>query len=213
MEPTMDKKRVLLADDHPIIRMSVRKMLSSAPDIVVVGEAVDGEDTLRLVKELDPDVLVMDIEMPELDGREVARRLKQTQSRVKILVLSAYDNPEYVEGMMSLGASGYIVKNEAPDMIVDAVRGVARGEIGWTSKCVVSQMMVAMQQPSQAEILSPRESEVLRAVIDGKTNQEIAVHMFISEKTVEKHIVAIFRKLGVSSRVEAAVTAIRKGWV
>jgi DNA-binding NarL/FixJ family response regulator len=130
--------RVALADDHQVVRIGVRSMLEKALDIVVVGEASDGAEALRLVAELAPDILLLDVEMPGMSGVEVARRLQASGSPVRVLALSAYDDAQYIAGLLASGAAGYLTKDEAIELIVDAVRGVARGERGWLSTRVRS---------------------------------------------------------------------------
>lgn len=130
----MDKIRVVIADDHAIMRVGIKNILSRSNEIKVIGEASNGQEAIDLVNGLDPDVLILDMEMPVLDGVEVARRLKTSQSPVRILVLSAYDDRQYILEMLNIGASGYLIKDEAPEVIVDAVQGVARGEKGWISR-------------------------------------------------------------------------------
>ncbi len=210
----MTTTRVVLADDHPIVRAGIRNLLEKAPDIDVVGEASDGAEALRLVQELAPDVLLLDMEMPGLTGAEVARQLKAARSPVRILALSAYDDKQYILGLLSAGAAGYLTKEEVPEAIVEAVRGVSRGEEGWLSRRVAAQM-AAWTRNHEAEktSLTSREVDVLRLVVAGKTNQEIGVALGISDKTVEKHLESVFAKLGVASRVEAAVRAVREGLV
>ncbi len=204
--------RVLLADDHPVVRSGIRNLLNREPDIQVVGEARDGTEALRMVQELEPDVLVLDVEMPEMAGIEVARRLQALDAGVKVLVLSGYDDRHYILGLLESGAAGYLVKDEAPQAIVEAVRGVWQGQEGWLSRSVAARVTNWMQT-TQAQVpdLSPREKEVLRLVVAGKTNQAIGQALDISEKTVEKHLRSVFAKLEVSSRVEAAVWAVRQG--
>lgn len=130
----LETTRVILADDHPKVRAGIRNLLEKAPDIEIIGEAGDGEEALRLVEDLSPDVLLLDVEMPLMTGVEVARRLKEEGSSVRILALSAYQDRQYIQGMLANGASGYLTKEEVPEKIVRAVRGVARGEEEWVSR-------------------------------------------------------------------------------
>ena len=205
--------RVVLADDHPVVRSGIRSMLEKAPDIDIVGEANNGAEALRLVQELAPHVLLLDMEMPGLTGAEVARQLKAGGSPVRVLALSAYDDKHYIMGLLAAGAAGYLTKEEAPEAIIDAVRGVSYGEQGWISRRVAERMTAWTLEEPDKTTLTHRELDVLRWVVDGKTNQEIGAVLGISDKTVEKHLEAIFKKLGVASRVEAAVRAVKEGWV
>lgn len=210
----MSPIRVVLADDHPVVRSGIRNLLERVVDITVVGEAATGAEALKLVAELSPDVLLLDMELPDIKGIEVAQQIKKSGSTVKILVLSAHDDPLYIRELLESGASGYLVKEEAPETIVEAVRGVAHGEQGWVSRRIAAQMVSWMRGDDVGEIkLTPREMDVLRLVVEGKTNQNIGVLLGISEKTVEKYLYAIFTKLEVTSRVEAAVYAVREGLV
>jgi DNA-binding NarL/FixJ family response regulator len=210
----MPPTNVILADDHPVVRAGIRNLLEQAPDIVVIGEASDGKEALRMVEELKPDVLLLDMEMPGISGAEVAHELMASGSTVHILALSAHDDKEYIQELLANGASGYLVKEEVPNAIVEAVRGVSRGERGWLSRRIAAQMSAWMQEGEQdRKGLTTREVEVLQAVVAGKTNQEIGLALGISEKTVEKHLEGVFSKLQVASRVEAAVRAVREGWL
>jgi DNA-binding NarL/FixJ family response regulator len=210
----MATTRVVLADDHPVVRSGIRNLLEKASGIEVVGEASGGEEALRLAESLLPDVLLLDMEMPDLKGVEVAQKLREMGSPVRILALSAYDDRQYILELLANGASGYLVKEEVPETIIEAVRGVARGEQGWVSRRVASQMAdwIHTEEPGKMGLTS-REMDVLRLVVAGKTNQEIGIALGISEKTVEKHLEGVFSKLGVASRVEAAVVAVRKDLV
>ncbi|HEX2981184.1 MAG TPA: response regulator transcription factor [Anaerolineaceae bacterium] len=204
--------RVILADDHPIVRTGIRNLLSKTEDIVIIGETGTGADAIRLVNELNPDVLLLDMEMPGLEGVDVARRLHSSKSSVRILALSAYDDRQYIQELLEQGASGYLTKDEAPDTIVDAVRGVARGEQGWLSRKIAAKMSIWIRDDDQdPRKLTMREIEVLRLLTEGKTNQGIGAALGISEKTVEKYLDSMFKKLGVNSRVDAAVRAVREG--
>jgi DNA-binding NarL/FixJ family response regulator len=202
--------RVVIADDHPVARAGIRKFLEKEPDLQVIAEASTGEEAIRLVGELSPDVLLLDMELPGMRGTEVARKLKELKSPVRVLALSTYDNRQYILGLLASGAAGYLIKEEVPETIIEAVRGVARGEQGWVSRRVAAKMTVWMQGDSTKEgELTEREVEVLRLVVAGKTNQEIGFALGISPRTVEKHVDSLYGKMGVSSRVEAAVSAVR----
>ena len=210
----MTPTKVLLVDDHPVVRAGIRNLLEKSPDIEVVGEAKDGNEAIEMVKQLNPDVLLLDMEMPGMTGNEVAQKLQASGARVKILALSAHDDKQYIQELLSNGAAGYLVKEEVPEAIIEAVRGVARGEQGWVSRRVAAQMSSWMRDDDHNHKgLTAREIEVLQAVVAGKTNQEIGLALGISEKTVEKHLEGVFSKLAVASRVEAAVRAVREGWL
>lgn len=210
----MDKIRIMLADDHPVARAGIRKFLNRAADIEIVGEAVDGNQALELARELVPDVLLLDIELPGVKGLEVARELQASGSPTKILVLSTYDDKQFIFGLLGNGAAGYLTKEEVPETIVEAVRGVARGEKGWVSRRVAAIMSAWTQTDDvSSKNLTPRELDVLKWVVKGKTNQEIGMELGISQKTVEKHLESVFAKLKVTSRVEAAVLAVQEKWV
>jgi DNA-binding NarL/FixJ family response regulator len=202
--------RVVIADDHPVARAGIRKFLEKEPDIQVIAEAASGEEAIQLVGELSPDVLLLDMELPGMRGTEVARKLQESKSPVRVLALSTYDNRQYILGLLASGAAGYLIKEEVPETIIEAVRGVARGEQGWVSRRVAAKMTVWMQTDSTKDTeLTEREVEVLRLVVAGKTNQEIGFALGISPRTVEKHVDSLYAKMGVNSRVEAAVSAVR----
>jgi DNA-binding NarL/FixJ family response regulator len=210
----MSEIRVILADDHPVVRTGIRSLLEKAEDIVVVAETGNGSEVFDLVRQLTPDVLLLDMEMPGLSGVEVAMRLREQDAPVRVLALSAYDDEEYIRNLLLHGAAGYLTKEEATEIIIDAVRGVARGEQGWFSRRAIAQLSALTRHESHpVKELSNRERDVLRLVAAGKTNLEIGHTLGISEKTVEKHIGAVFTKLQVSSRVEAAVLAVQQGLV
>ena len=208
----MTETRVLIADDHPIVCKGIHELLDSAIGISVVGEASSGAQTLQMLRELNPDVLLLDMELPDMSGVEVLEAISSSDSPVIVLGLSSYDDREYITQLLSLGASGYLIKDEVPEMIIEAVRGVARGERGWVSRKVAARLSQILESDQRAgKDLTPREKEVLRLVVDGNTNGEIGTKLGISEKTVEKHLDSIYRKMEVVSRVEAAVMAVREG--
>jgi DNA-binding NarL/FixJ family response regulator len=206
--------RVILVDDHPIVRNGIRSLLEKSSDINVIGEAMNGETALKLIEDFPADVLLLDMELPDMPGPQVAMQVAKNHPELKILSLSAHDDSVYVRQLLELGAAGYLMKEEAPEVILDAVRGVAQGQQGWISRGIAAQISGWMQSDvMDGTNLTRREQETLGLLVEGRTNQAIAAQLKISEKTVEKHIKAIFEKLNVSSRVEAAVMAIRRGLV
>jgi len=205
----MDELRVVLADDHPVVRAAVRNELQ-ASGIRVIGEAANGEDTLRLAERLQPDVLVLDIEMPGLNGLAVARRLRENRSTVPILVLSAYSHDVYVFGLLEAGATGYILKDEALETIVMAVRAAARGEPWFSPKVAAQVISRAIGQGGKAPTpLTEREVDVLRLIAKGLNNGHIAQQLCLSERTVKYHVCNIYSKLDVRSRGEAMLWAMQ----
>jgi DNA-binding NarL/FixJ family response regulator len=206
--------RVLLADDHPIVREGIRKSLGTHKGIEIVGEASQGDAVLGMVEDLSPDVLLLDMEMPGLNGVEIARQLKQKGVSTRILALSAHNERHYIEGLLSIGASGYLLKGEVPEAIAEAIRGVASGENGWLSRKVAAQFSSIMEASEGIRSqLTPREIEILEGLVSGKTNKQIALKLDISDRTVEKYVASIYSKMGVSSRVEAAVNAVQENLV
>lgn len=210
--PPRKKIRVLMADDHPIVRTGMRNLLERASDIQVVGEAERGDEVIQMVNRLHPDVLLLDMEMPGKTGAEVARELQEAGSRVRVLVLSAHDSESYVMELLENGAAGYLTKEEALDNIVDAVRGVARGEAGWYSRRAAASIASAVRRhPQDPATLTERESEILKLVAEGWKNGRIAEELSLSERTVRFHLTNVYDKLGVSSRAEAMRWALTRG--
>lgn len=203
--------RVVIADDHPVVRQGLKTLLAGSPQITVVGEAADGETALELVAILRPDVLVLDVEMPGLNGIEVVERLHSHQLPVRVLIVTAHAHRDYIRRLFMLGVSGYLLKEEAPETIVQAVEAIALNRIGWFSKKAHSPFFdLDMAQPGWETLTYP-EYEVLSRVVLGKQNNAIANDLGIGKKAVERHLTSIYRKLGVSSRIEAAVVAARHG--
>lgn len=206
---------VLLADDHPMMRVGIRETLAIDPDIVLVGEARDGYETEQACRRLKPHVLLLDLNMPGPQPAETVAAVKHICPLIKVLIMTAYDDDIYVRGLISAGISGYVLKDEAPEQVVQAIRTVAQGGT-WFSRSVADRFIQwADGGPDQSLsfALTERELEVLRLVVEGHTNQEIACELGISDKTVAKHLGEVFNRLGVSSRVEAAVLAVRIGLV
>jgi RNA polymerase sigma factor (sigma-70 family) len=203
--------RVLLADDHPALRVGLRVLLERAPDIEVVGEAEDGETVLTQLETLHPDVIVLDCQLPGISGVEVARTIKRRKASPRVIALSAYDDDGYLAQMHEADATGYLLKNEAPARIVEAVRAAMRGETLWTPEQLARIEHWRAEVVRLIDSLTPREREVLHWVTEGLSNKEIAQKLYITVRTVDFHVSNILRKLGVISRVEAAVWAKEHG--
>ena len=204
-----DKIRILLVDDHDILRAGLRAILSAEADIEVVGEADDGSEAVTKAESLSPDVVLMDISMPVMDGLEATRRIHQSCPEVKVLVLTIHDNEEYLFQVLEAGGSGYLVKKSAATELISAIRTVYRGEAflsPMATKMVVGRYLQTMGQEEKKQNydgLTGREREVLMLIADGYTNQEIAAgHLFISVKTVETHRAHILRKLVLHTRAD-----------
>jgi len=207
----MSDIRVLIVDDHPVVRTGIRNLLDPAVGISVVGEASTGSEALQMIESLQPQVVLLDMKLPDMSGIEVIKQIYETKSKSRVLGLSSYDDREFISQLLNYGASGYLLKEEVPEYIIDAVRGVAHGEAGWVSRKVAALLsQIFLKDKEDGTDLTARELEVLRLVVDGKTNDQIGVSLGISVKTVENHLHAIFRKMGVVSRVEAAVMAVRE---
>lgn len=203
--------RVLLVDDHPALRLGLRVLLERAPDVELVGEAENGAEALALVEASRPDVVVLDCELPEMEGVEVAQEIWRRNLPVRVLALSSYDDERYVRGMLDAGAVGYLLKDEAPGVIVAAARAAAQGE-GYFSPAVAAKV-AAWSRGERPGGLTEREAEVLALVAEGLPNKQIAYRLQVAERTVQFHVSNILQKLGVASRVEAAVWAKEQGLI
>lgn len=207
--------RLLVADDHEVVRCGLKSLVSGT-DIEVAGEARTGEETVRMVSSVNPDVVLLDIRMPEGDGLTTLGRIKLERPELPILILSTYDNPTYVARAVALGANGYVLKGDPRDRLVDAIHTAANGESAWTRDELrrVTGALATPRLNADVEVpLTQRESEVLRQLALGLTNKEIAQALHISYETVKEHVQHILRKVGVSDRTQAAVWAVRKGLV
>jgi DNA-binding NarL/FixJ family response regulator len=201
--------RVLIVDDHPVVRNGLRAFLNAQPDIVVVGEASDGEGVLRQVETLRPDVVLLDCCLPGPEGPAVAAAIRERHPTVSVLALSAYDDDRLLWEMWAAGASGYVLKDEPLERILAAVRAAGRGEPRFWPEQVERALRWWEETGRKWESLTEREREVLVRMAEGKSNREIAADLWISEKTVEKHVGRILEKLGVNTRIEAAIWAVR----
>ena len=212
--------RLVIADDQAVVRGGLRMILESEEDIEVAGEAADGRQALDLVRELDPDVVLMDIRMPTLDGIEATRRLVTIGGRARVLVLTTYDLDENVYDALKAGAAGFLVKTDSPARLVQAVRVVATGEALLTpdiTRRLVDRFVTGPRPntpaPPELEALSPRELEVLKLVATGLSNAEIAQTLVVSGGTVKTHVARILSKLDLRDRVQVVVFAYERGIV
>jgi DNA-binding NarL/FixJ family response regulator len=215
------KIRILIADDHPIVRDGLKKLLALEDDLVVVAEAGDGREVIERAQETSPDVILLDLRMPNLDGLAALQTLQQLNVRAKVIVLTASDDKNEFVQAMKLGCSGIVLKQTAPELIVKSIRKVHAGEI-WLDSHTTAAVMRQFATPGEIAAattgksrerspLSQREREIVALVAQGYKNKEMAEKMFISEQTVKNHLHNIFDKLGVSDRLELALYAIHKG--
>jgi DNA-binding NarL/FixJ family response regulator len=197
----MGQIRVVLVDDHPAVRSGIRKMLERAGNFQVVGDAQNGEQALQIIQELHPDVVLLDIELPDIKGYEVARRITDKGLAVNILALSAHVNKQYIFKMFSSGAVGYITKEEAPYQVVEAIRKIVDGEVGWLSPHAADQLKSAAgQDNTMLQNLSEKEKTVLQWIAAGESNREIGERLDVDPKAASLLVNMILSKLGVSSR-------------
>lgn len=215
----MEKIRILLAENHIVVREGTKKLLESQPDFEVVGEAGDGEEAVELVKQLHPEIVIMDISMPKLSGIEATKQIKALYPSTVVLVLTGYDNDEYVFALIEAGAAGYLLKEVSGDELIGAVRLVKAGEPVLHPRImrkVLDHLRTPLEESTETvakEPLSEREMEVLKLAARGMTNMEIADALSLSVRTVQAHLRSIFNKLGVGSRSEAIVYALKKKWL
>lgn len=214
--PSRDKIRVLVADDHAIVRHGIYALLETEPDIQVVGEAQDGRQAITEAQRLQPDVVLMDLVMPVVDGVEAIRRIRACQPQVRVLVLTSFGGENQVFPAIKAGALGYILKDSTPSELVQAIRQVDRGESALhpaIARMLVQELAQPSQRASAADPLTKRELEVLQLVAVGQCDREIADRLGISEATVRTHVSNILAKLNLGSRTQAALYALREGLV
>jgi len=212
------KIRVLIADDHSLVRAGIRMLLEDQADIEVVGEAGGGCEVVEQAAQLQPDVVLMDIAMNDLSGLEATAQITERLPQTRVLALTMHDREEYFFAMLQAGALGYVLKESQPDELVAAIRAVHRGEAYLSpsvTKAVVTDYLAqrAGSNQSRYSLLTPREKEILRLVADGKTTREISELLYLSEKTVEKHRASIMHTLGLQSLSQLIKYAIRKGLI
>lgn len=211
--------KLLLVDDHPLIRKALRDILSREADIAILGEGSNGQEAIELAQKLSPDVIIMDVSMPRMDGIEATRRIKALLPQINIIILTIYDDEQHVRGILEAGASGYLLKSVFGEEVPKSIRAVATGNM-------VLSPVIGQQLIKQAAIhpvrsvklesrgkLSPREMEVLKLTAMGLSNKEIASQLGLNLRTVKGHFTDIFTKLGVNSRTEAVMTGLRNGFL
>jgi NarL family two-component system response regulator LiaR len=211
--------KILIADDHAFVREGTRRILEQEPDLEVVAEAGDGDEAVKLACDLKPDVALLDVAMPRMDGIEATKQIKAICPSVAVLILSAYDDDQFIFGLLEAGAAGYLLKSVRGKEIVDAIRAVHAGESVLhpsVARKVLNRFAGATgkwRQKKSSDLLTEREMEVLKMVTRGSSNKDIADALCLSVRTVQGHLANIFNKLRVSSRTEAVVRALKENWV
>ncbi|MCJ7551075.1 MAG: response regulator transcription factor [Anaerolineae bacterium] len=204
--------RVLTADDHMVVREGLRAILAAAPDLLQVGEATNGTEAVRLVQETAPDVVLMDLRMPGMDGIEAIKEIKKRHPEVQVVILTTYDDDDTIVRGLQAGARGYLLKDTPRTTLFETIRAAARGESLWTSE-LVDKVVTHLQEPHPValETLSKREMQVTVLLAQGQSNRAIGLQLSISERTVKAHVTSIFNKLGAGSRTEVVSIALRSG--
>ncbi|MCX7923422.1 MAG: response regulator transcription factor [Clostridia bacterium] len=211
----MSKIRVLIADDHSMVRQGLKQILELEDDIVVIAQAANGDEAVKLAKEHKPDVILMDINMPGTNGLQAIKELKQDSHPFKIIVLTIHQDREYLFKTLQMGSEGYVLKDAEPLVLIEAIRSVHRGQSyiqpNMTKELVKEFNRVTLHEKDKNDenALTSREVEVLELIAEGMINKEIAKHLYISEKTVKNHVSNIFKKLNVSDRTQAAIYAFK----
>jgi len=216
----MTKLRVLLADDHEMMRAGLKMLINSQPDMEIIGEADNGRKAIALAQELKPDVVVMDVSMPELNGLKATEQLKKCCPEIKVLTLTRHTDDSYLQQLLQAGASGYVLKKSAPGDLVRAIRSVVAGQIYLDSEMTAAVIEATIGRsrrkksgPAPAKDLSKREQEILRYSAWGYANKEIAERLRISVKTVEVHKANAMQKMGMTSRIDIVRYALLQGWL
>ena len=214
----MKEITILLAEDHVVVRESIRQSLEREPNFRVVGEASDGEEAVQMAGQLRPDVIIMDISMPKLNGIEATKQIKASQPSAVVLILTAYDYEQYIFPLLEAGAAGYLLKDISSRELISAIQTVYRGEavlhpaIARKVLARFKRTKVEHDREYELDLLTERETAVLKMAAMGMSNNDIAEELHLSVRTIESHLGSIFNKLGVGSRTEAVIQAMRKGW-
>ena len=205
----MERIRLIIADDHPVVRTGLQGMLAGQPDFEVVGEATTGTEAVEIVAQLQPEVVLMDLQMPEMDGVTATAEIKAHHPETHVLILTTYDTDADILRAVEAGATGYLLKDAPREELFHAVRAAAQGKTV-LAPTVATRLLEQMREPAQ-ETLSGREVQVLALVADGASNKEIGKQLHVSEATVKSHLLHIFDKLGVADRTAAVTTALKRG--
>lgn len=207
---TNSMTKIIVADDHPLVRSGVKATLSRAEDVQVVGEAHDGAEALKLIAELKPDLLILDVDMPGMAAEQIVTEARKECPALKVLILTAHDDEASIRRLMRVKLSAYMLKDEAPENLLQAVRAISQGAV-WFSQSVAHKMM-GFQEPDDIwGTLTPREKQILTQIAAGKDNQTIASALDLAEQTVRNYASTIYEKIGVATRVEAVVWARDRG--
>ncbi len=211
----MDKIKVLVADDHLLVREGICKLLELDDKITVIGEAIDGEDAVNKTRKLQPNLILMDLNMPKLSGIQAAEQIKTIYPEIKVIILTIHDDEEYVFEVLKAGAEGYLQKDVSAEELRSALQMVSNGETLFPASVINRVMGRERSKPEDTieDILTDREIEVLEMMAKGNNNRTIGEKLFISEKTVKNHVSSILKKLEVNDRTQAVIYAIKKGWV
>jgi DNA-binding NarL/FixJ family response regulator len=213
------KTKILIADDHAMLREGMRNLLEKEKDFELVGEAADGEEAVQLAGKLKPDIIIMDIVMPRLNGIEATKQIKQVSPSTALLILTAYSDIRYIIGLLEAGACGYLLKNSPGKDVIRAIRAVRSGESVLDSEVtrkLVQRLASLSKSPDEREAsgqLTPREIEILKWAARGLSNKELSEKLFISLRTVKAHMTNIFNKLGCSSRTDAIIKGLKQGYI
>lgn len=206
--------KIVIADDHPIVREGLATVLSMEEDLEVVGQAANGVEAVSLARDLRPDVILMDLQMPEMDGVQAIREIKARSPEIGIIILTTYDTDEYIFTGIEAGARGYLLKDSPPAQVLEAIRAVQRGD-SLIQPSVATRVLDRISQQAHEtapeHVLSTRETEVLQLISTGAANKDIAAQLLIGESTVKTHVIHILNKLGVKGRTEAVVEAAKRG--
>ena len=211
----MNKIRVMIADDHAMLRQGLKQILELEKDLIVIAQASNGEEAVKIARELKPDIILMDINMPGMNGLQAIKELKKDSHLFKIIVLTIHQDREYLFKTLQMGAEGYVLKDAEPSVLIEAIRNVFKGQSyiqpNMTKELVKEFNRVTLHEKEKADEsnLTAREIEVLDLIAEGMLNKEIAKKLFISEKTVKNHVSNIFKKLNVSDRTQAAIYAFK----